>query len=82
MIELKVEKSEKFLVRRRTVVFAYCPACACQVRMLRPEELAEKAGVSLRTVYRLIEANRVHFTETADGGLFVCRDSFFFSKER
>jgi hypothetical protein len=40
--------------------------------MLRPGEAALLAGLSARAVYRLAEAGRVHFAETADGLLLVC----------
>jgi hypothetical protein len=43
--------------------------------MLSPDVAASVAAITPRTVYRLIEANQVHFTETDDGQLFVCLDS-------
>jgi hypothetical protein len=43
--------------------------------MLRPEEAAAAAGVTVRTVNRWVEAAAVHFDETADGLLLICSNS-------
>jgi len=43
--------------------------------MLRPEEAAISAGVSVREVNRWVEAETVHFDETPDGRLFICANS-------
>jgi excisionase family DNA binding protein len=49
----------------------WCPVCRRQVEMVTPEQAAQIAGVSTRTIYRWIEAGAVHFIE--DGGrLLVC----------
>jgi hypothetical protein len=40
--------------------------------MATPEVIAVLAGVSTRTVYRLLEAKRLHFIEGRDGTLLVC----------
>ena len=45
--------------------------------MLTPEEAARLACVSPRTVYRWVEAGRLHFSEMPDGGLFICLASLF-----
>ncbi len=61
--------------RSRPLVTAWCAACQCRVRLLSPEAAASVAGISTRAMYRLIEARRIHFTETDDGQLQVCLDS-------
>jgi len=43
--------------------------------MLRPEEAALTAGVSVRTVSRWVEAKTIHFNETTDGLLLICANS-------
>lgn len=43
--------------------------------MLTPEEAAQLAEITTRTIYRRAEAGRVHFTETADGALLICCNS-------
>ncbi len=36
------------------------------------QEAAVLAGLSLRTIYALVEGGKVHFTETPDGLLLLC----------
>lgn len=54
---------------------AWCEACGAQVEMLVPEEAARLASVTTRMIYRGAEAGLIHFAETADGLLLVCRKS-------
>jgi len=49
-----------------------CGACPTNVSMLTLREAADQARVSQRTVYRWVDEGLIHFTETADGSLFVC----------
>jgi excisionase family DNA binding protein len=49
-----------------------CAECPSPVLLITPEEAAVLARVSTRDVYRWVEAAQLHFTETADGRLFVC----------
>ena len=43
--------------------------------MLTPDEAATLASVGTRTIYRCIEAEQIHFTETAGGQMLVCLNS-------
>jgi excisionase family DNA binding protein len=43
--------------------------------MLTPTEAAWQTKVSQRVLYRWIEAGLIHFTETVDGGVFICLSS-------
>jgi excisionase family DNA binding protein len=43
--------------------------------MIAPDEAATLAGISSRTVYRWVETQSIHFTETHDGLLLICLDS-------
>jgi len=54
---------------------SWCCRCDEGVLMLRPEEAAISAGVSVREVNRWVEAETVHFDETPDGRLFICANS-------
>ncbi|HJQ24179.1 MAG TPA: helix-turn-helix domain-containing protein [Blastocatellia bacterium] len=49
-----------------------CAACPQPSPLIAPEEAAALAGTSTRTIYRWVEAGRLHFAETADGRLLVC----------
>jgi excisionase family DNA binding protein len=61
--------------QRRTIRSAWCAACARQVRMVTVDEAAALARASSRTIYRWVEAEKLHFTETPDGRLFICLNS-------
>jgi len=50
----------------------WCDACVAEARMVTPAEAAALAQVNMRTIYRWIEAGRVHFTEEPEGALLVC----------
>lgn len=50
----------------------WCAECAATGRMVTPEEAAAIAHVNTRTIYRWVEADMAHFTETPEGRLFVC----------
>jgi hypothetical protein len=74
--EITIETDRVFVVsRRRISVLTWCVACGERVTMITPDEAAITARVSSRAIYRCMEAERVHFTETADGLLLVCTNS-------
>ncbi len=54
---------------------ARCGACAATVTMVTPEEASRLAHVSVRTLYRWVEEEKVHFLESPAGQLLVCMDS-------
>ncbi len=71
--ETIIETHEVWVVRKRAGQPAvWCAECAGRPAMLTTEEAARLTGLSQRAVYRNVEAGAVHFTETADGCLFVC----------
>jgi excisionase family DNA binding protein len=43
--------------------------------MVTAEEAAAVAGVTRRTIYTLVEAGNIHFSESSDGALFICLKS-------
>lgn len=61
--------------RRHVSVLAWCAACAEKVQMVTPAEAALLGHVSQRTIYRWIEAEKLHFTETPEGLLMICINS-------
>jgi hypothetical protein len=73
--EITIETHKVFVVHQRGSFAAWCVACAETVEMVKPEAAAAFLQISLRRVFRRIEAERLHFTETADGSLFICRNS-------
>ena len=75
-IEVTVETHELLIIRRpRRAACAWCPACAAEAELVTAEEAAAAAGLSRRTVYRWVEAGRLHFSETPEGWLRVCLKS-------
>jgi hypothetical protein len=74
--ELKIEKSETLVIRRRRpVVVAWCAACGRETEMFSPEEAAGLAKTSPRKIYQAIEAGEIHFVEQPEDFLVVCSES-------
>ncbi len=68
-----IETHEVWVVSRTKMSSAvWCEECACQARMLMPEEAALMLHVSLRRIYALVEAGAIHFSERTDGGVLIC----------
>ena len=71
--ETTIETHEVWVVRKPAGPFpAWCTDCAGRPPMLTPDEAAALSGLSLRAIFRLVEAGGVHFLETAGGRLVVC----------
>jgi hypothetical protein len=79
--EITVETETIVCLRRRSraALTRWCPQCAAEVKLVTPEEAAAQSGLSLRAIYRKVEADRLHFSETADGRLFICLNSLTLS---
>jgi hypothetical protein len=74
--EITVETDRVLVIRRhRSVIRAWCEGCAEPVKMVTAEEAAAVAGVTARTIYYWVEAEKVHFIETPDGVLLICPSS-------
>jgi hypothetical protein len=54
----------------------------CTALMVAPDEASVLCSISLRSIFRLIEAGRVHFTETPQEEILVCLDSLNQAKQR
>jgi hypothetical protein len=68
---------EIFVVRQNTKrgFRANCMICRCETEMLSVDQAVSLSARSAREIFRHIEAATVHSLETADGHLFVCRES-------
>jgi hypothetical protein len=74
--EIEVERHETLVIwRPRHEPRPLCPECGEVETMVKPEEASAIAGVSLRVVFRWVEAALVHFIETPDGRVYVCANS-------
>src|SRR5260370_29297624 len=75
-VEITVEKHRLIVMRRRRDhSLRWCRQCTKGVLMLRPEEAAATAGVTVRAGKRWVETEVVHFDETPDGGLLIFAQS-------
>ena len=70
--EIIIETHRRIQVRRNGPVTGWCPACAQQVELLSPEQLAQLLGISSREVYRYIDAGKFHGQEAPGGRLLIC----------
>jgi hypothetical protein len=51
---------------------AHCPECGQRVTMYPPAAAALIAGVTVRTIYRLVDEKKLHFLESPAGDLYLC----------
>jgi excisionase family DNA binding protein len=71
--EITIE-TERIVVlsRRKVSVVSWCYECGLRIKMVTVDEAAAMAGLSSRTVYRWIEAEKIHSIETSERLLLVC----------
>ena len=74
-LKITVEKERFLVLRHDQEVEQWCAECGAIVRMIRPAEAAAVAAVSDRTIFREIEARRLHFSETQAGAILICLNS-------
>lgn len=75
-IEITVEKHRLIVLSRRNhSTNVWCEACGEKVQMVTPDEAAQLCGVTTRTVYSLIENERLHYLETETGFSLICLQS-------
>jgi excisionase family DNA binding protein len=63
------------LSRRKVSIVSWCRECNQRVQMVTVDEAASITGVTSRTMYRWADAEKLHFTETCEGRLLICRES-------
>jgi hypothetical protein len=74
--EITIETERLLLLRDSSrSLFLWCDACCAQVRMLTPEEAASTAQVSVRAIYRRVEAGELHFIEMPEWPVLICANS-------
>ena len=72
-IEIRTQMDEVLFIRRSPgFVRLRCKKCAGEAEMIGVEEAAAIAGVVPGTIYRWVEARKVHFSESASGGVVIC----------
>jgi excisionase family DNA binding protein len=74
--QITIETERIFVLSRRKVfVVAWCHECGQRTTMITVDEAAAIAAVSSRTIYRWVDSERLHFAETSEGRLLICRES-------
>jgi hypothetical protein len=77
--EITIETDEILIVSDgetfEATAHRWCPRCGTQVEMAQPGPAARSFSISVREVFRLIEAGLAHFQETTQGTLLVCLPS-------
>jgi excisionase family DNA binding protein len=69
------ETERQIFISHRQSVLALCEACGYEVRLVSVNEAAATAGVNSLTIYRLVDAGRLHHAETGGGEVLVCTAS-------
>jgi helix-turn-helix protein len=71
--EITIETDRLVVVSGRKVsIVSWCRECNQRVKMVTVDDAAAMAGLSSRTVYRWIEAEKIHSLETSEKFLLVC----------
>lgn len=75
-IATRIELHEVWIITQPQTTPVLCDLCSGQQSlMLAPQEAAVLSGVSLRTIFRWVEAGQVHYLEQADGLFLICLNS-------
>ena len=76
--EITVETRWVILIRRpRGSERVWCRECAADIKVITPEEAVVLTRVSSRAIFRWVETDRLHFSETPRGLLLICLNSLF-----
>ena len=71
-IEILTEVDREIVVTRRPVLILFCEVCGGETRMVTPEQAAAEWAVTVRTIYRWVEDETIHFIESHGGRLLIC----------
>ncbi|MCM3902464.1 MAG: hypothetical protein ND866_12220 [Pyrinomonadaceae bacterium] len=74
--KVTVETERTFIFRSRDYKQSgWCAVCGAEAEMLTLEAAARTASVGELAIWRRIEARSLHFSEAADGRVFICLNS-------
>jgi hypothetical protein len=73
--EITIETERMLFVSSPKRVVTWCAACGARADMVPVDEAAILARVNSRTIYRWVEAEQLHSSETPQGLLLVCLNS-------
>ena len=73
--EITIETERLLFISSPRKVVGWCAACDAESEMVPVDEAAILRRVDSRTIFRLVEAEQVHSSETANGLLLICLNS-------
>ena len=76
----KLERSF-YQLRGLDLLLAQCEQCHAEVNWLTPSQVAAITGLTLREIFRRIEARSLHFNETEPGSMHICPNSLGLKEE-
>jgi excisionase family DNA binding protein len=73
---ITIETHSLTILQKRTRSFLLrCAVCEAETQMVTVEQAARVLSVTQRTIFRLVESDRLHFAETPEGQLLICVES-------
>ena len=74
--KVTVETHSLTILRTRgSASVVWCAACGMETQTVTVELAASLCSVTQRTIFRMLEADHLHFNETATGQLLICLES-------
>ena len=70
-----IETERALVVSGPRKVLSWCATCGAEAEMVPVDEAAILRRVDSRTIFRWVEAEQVHASETARGLLLICLNS-------
>ena len=73
-----VETHRLIVLRAREhAAIMWCAACGAETQAVTVGQAARICAVTQRTIFRLVEADRLHFHDMPAGELLICAESLF-----
>src|SRR5262249_9662714 len=70
--EITIETESMLFINSPNRALTWCAACRAEVEMVTLDQAAILAGVDTRTIFRRLESDNLHSSETAAGLLLIC----------
>lgn len=74
--EITIEVDQVLTISRRhrprQAAGDWCSGCGAQVLMVTPDEATSLVRFSSRAIFRMIDAEQIHFAETGSGLIRLC----------
>jgi hypothetical protein len=75
--EITFEIEQRFIIKRQSgqKTTLFCSFCQKEIEMLSTDKAALLTGCNSRTIFDWVELGLLHFTETSEGLLMICKSS-------